>query len=613
MTKSATALSKQGELSPILIAHIRWVIVLAKLKEIERFDPKQNDSILKIQDIDSGSISHEVEPVNFACLFEGNGSEFQIDKNQWECWFCKGDNSKDKDKKKSLINSIYQCRGFYGLNAPNNPSQRFNKMVGELKKVRKDSSSDYDDRIQSWGDYALELVQINGGWSNIIEIENLNNIKDCRTVVKDKESIVMGNDSNSLIQRILYLDRDRYIQILTTTVGALWPLWFLKQEKIFSVLNNLTDRGKKLKNFRIGGNLPKSNLFIDINTYIGKMSGLPYPFGFADTLLQEDISQDKLKIDELDGQTWPSVAVNTIIKGLRKQDWTPPILFPVRSDTLPTPEDVLENYSIPLIALAESCDIFANIYRRKKEGEPIPIERLKVGVEEGTFGQGLIEKIRLDNPTVIPPYLFSRREMVEVTTSTHSVDMIPSYFPVNIKLQVDKYFNNLSEYDIYNSYKEVGKDLIYKSPSISLASGIFFCRQPKGTELIIDFVAYLQKINLILNHLRPEWASLGKSFEKSRSTNQELEKIEMANVIAEKCLDVAMTTKLCKDGIVNAKTIQDRMTTVGKEMAEAMIPEGGELQKELIRHFEKWAWVQILEFAKYTSIYISSELFGAAK
>jgi hypothetical protein len=37
------------------------------------------------------------------------------------------------------------------------------------------------------------------------------------------------------------------------------------------------------------------------------------------------------------------------------------------------------------------------------------------------------------------------------------------------------------------------------------------------------------------------------------------------------------------------------------------------LRREIIEHFKNWAWVLILESAKYSSIYVSSELFGGVK
>jgi hypothetical protein len=98
----------------------------------------------------------------------------------------------------------------------------------------------------------------------------------------------------------------------------------------------------------------------------------------------------------------------------------------------------------------------------------------------------------------------SRRESVSLH-DTDSLDIIFSYFPVNILLQTKENFEKLSNYNIYNSYKEKGEDIIYRSPSIYLAGGIFLTRQPKGIYLITDLVMYLQKIMLILNHIKPDW------------------------------------------------------------------------------------------------------------
>ncbi|WP_309743151.1 hypothetical protein [Chamaesiphon sp. OTE_20_metabat_361] len=309
MTKSKDSHSdSKKDNRDVLLDRIRWMVVLAKLKELDPDSTEKPDpSIRSIQDIND-----EKDLINFMPLFADDDSAFDISLELWQSLFCKSVGSKEK-RVNSFINTIYQCRNFYALDAPNNPAQRLTKIVDGTGRA---TEGKYDDNIRQWGKYAKELVKDNGGWESFLAKNLLSDVADVKF---PSIGVKTGEDRESLIQRILYLERDRYIQVLATTVVALWPIWFLKRTENIEFLRNITEREQKTKNFRVGKRLPTEELYIDVNPSIGKMQGLPYPFGFADTLLEEALSDEEKDIEEskLDRESWPPVAINLLIKKLR--------------------------------------------------------------------------------------------------------------------------------------------------------------------------------------------------------------------------------------------------------------------------------------------------------
>jgi hypothetical protein len=588
----------------VLLDHIRWMVVLAKLKELDPDSTEKPDrDIQKIQDI-----NNDKNLISFDPLFADDDSAFEIGLELWQSLFCKSVGAKDK-RVNSYINTIYQCRNFYALDAPNNPAQRLTKIVDGTGRF---TQGKYDENIKQWGQYAKKLVENNGGWESFIAKPELSEIADVEFTSIRK---ITGDNRESLIQRILYLERDRYIQVLTTTVGALWPIWFLKSTENIDVLKKITEREqeRRYKDFRVGKSLPTQGLYIDINPFIGKMRGLPYPFGFADTLLEEALKDAHQDIQALNRENWPAVAVNLLIKKLREQYWSPPILFPVRSDTLPIPEDEKENYSIPFVMVAEGCDTFASVYI-KVASEHKTLDELKFGIEKQTYGEIVVKKLGIPEDRV---QRSSRRDSVSCN-DTESLDIILSYSPVNVLLRTSKDYRKLSAYDIYTKYGDrQGTHLIYSSPSVYLAGGMFLARQPKGINLVIDLVAYLQKIILILNHVKPDWDDIDTEIAdilKSQDTNRNK---ELAEDIKKICMTAARKSKLYKDEVTKADTLFQRLSAIGEDMAEYLIygddAESIKLRQEIKDHFKDWAWVLILESSKYSSIYVSSELFGGVK
>ena len=144
------------QIPKLLADHLRWIVVLAQLREMggkeHRYPVRQLVADLQLSSLfakPTGEI--EREPI------------VGLSKKAWEIWCC----GKSVDKGESPLNSIYQCRSFYGLDAPNNLLSRLNKLLDlaidrhktlepEARRGKKDSK--YDRYLEQWGDYAIQLV-----------------------------------------------------------------------------------------------------------------------------------------------------------------------------------------------------------------------------------------------------------------------------------------------------------------------------------------------------------------------------------------------------------------------------------------------------------------------
>jgi hypothetical protein len=618
-TKESVKSTKQDR--DILTSHIAWMVCLAKLKELENGKSKVPEYLC-------GNLANP----DFSCLFNGKEADFEVTPEQWQRLFCRGVIKKDSAMA-TEINTLYQCQNFYGLNAPNNPAQRLTRMV---EGIPTKTTGKYDINIQRWGAYAKSLVIKNNGWENFLSSKSLAALQDVHWIdsVEEKEiGACNGQNRRSLIQRILHLNRERYIQILTTPVAALWPVWFLSSSENIEVLRKITDLELSEKDFRVGNRLPDRKLFIDINPSIGRMEGLPYPFGFADALLAEGLKENPEKLKELNTESWPTEAVNIIAEKLKGYFWSPPILFPIRSNIFPTPSDEKKNYPVPFLMLAEGCDTFPSIHSSNSKNSnkqdvcpaKLNINAIRFVSERRTYGEKIAKELGIFGTNNVE--LLSRKELAKIGGSNcEGIDILASYFPVNILAHVNDDLEELSKLEIYNRYQENGDAIIYKSLTIYLAGGMFLARQPKGIDLIIDLVNYLQKVQLILDHVKPNWKSLKNEFKGilyssthvglENNTKREI-KESLAAIIRRSCKDVASNTKLCKEGVTDEDTVFNRLSGVGKQMISALIPEGdksdNDLREAMLKEMENWGWAIILEAAQYTSIYISSELFGGVK
>ncbi len=602
VTTEMTTTSKKHQsmqVPKLLADHLRWMVVLAQLREIggkeHRYPVKQ-----LVADLQLGS------------LFAKPTGEIEreptvgISKKAWEIWFC----GKSVDKGESPLNSIYQCRSFYGLDAPNNLLQRLNKLLdlaidrhkmleAEARRGKKDSK--YDRYLEQWGDYAIELVALNGGWENFSNQSSLAQIKDLWVGIQPPRVGMTGADRESLIQRIIYLDTDRYVQIVTTAIGSLYPLWFFKSQARKELLDRIAIGDREMKKA-----LPKRDLYIDVNTQIGQMAGLPYPFGVADDLLAYCWDVDIQDVGSHLGESaWCPIAIKSIARELQNEYWSPPLLFTMWGDEFSLPDDDKHNYYIPLIALTQGGNQFGELYRRIGI-EDKPLTDLRIGIEPHTYGEKILDRLTIQQVNIPTQYYCNR---IQILTQILDIDLIASYFPVSLSLQVNSNYQQLTTADLYQKWGKVGDAFNYTCPQLVLAGGMFLARQAKATDLIIDLAIYLHTVELLIRNLRPEWDSIERYFPDLASNNVS-DKQAAAQSIRAACQVVAKKSKLVKGGdLVGANAIAEILSQVAIEMLTALIPVDTDQYQECVEQIDDWGWAKLLESVQSTSVYIACELF----
>lgn len=599
---SATTNQSQSLQIPKLLAdHLRWMVVLAQLKEIRGTVHRYPIRDL-VTDLQLGGLF----PPQGESQTEEREPKVGLTKKGWEIWFC----GKSVDKGESPLNSIYQCRSFYGLDAPNNLLQRLNKLLDiaidrqktiepEARRGKKDSK--YDRYVEQWGEYALQLVWLNGGWESFSSKASLAEVEDLWSPIVPLAVKMNGDDRDSLIQRILYLDSDRYVQIVTTAIGQLYPLWFFRSQARKEFLDRIAIEDRTIKK-----SLPKRDLYLDINTQIGQMAGLPYPFGIADEMLSYcwDLPLGEIST-HLGESAWNPLAIQSIARELQNEYWSPPLLFTLWGDEFPLPDDDRHNYPIPLISLTNGGDRFGELYQRLSL-EQQPLNELSIGIEANTYGEQIVDRIGMEGINIRNKYEYQRSKLL---TAELDIDLIASYFPISLLLQTKAHYQQLSRADIYQQWGEIGDAFNYACPQLVLAGGMFLTRQAKATDLIIDVGLYLHTVELLIRTLRPEWESIERYFSQLASNDVEV-KQAAAGGIAEACRVVAKKSKLVKNGgLVSANAIAEILSQVAIEMVTVLVPVDVEQHQECVKQIDDWGWVKLLESVRSTSVNIACELF----
>jgi hypothetical protein len=597
---SATTRQQSMQVPKLLADHLRWMVVLAQLRELggkeHRYPVKQLVADLQLTSLFPAQTDEQIqrEPV------------VGLTKKGWEIWFC----GKSVDKGESPLNSIYQCRSFYGLDAPNNLLQRLNKLLDiaidrqktiepEARRGKKDSK--YDRYLEQWGEYALQLVWLNGGWESFSQLTSLAEVKDLWLGVTPPRAQMTGEDRDSLIQRVIYLDSDRYIQIVTTPIGSLYPLWFFKSQARKELLDRIAiqDRGMKKA-------LPKRDLYIDVNTQIGQMAGLPYPFGVADEMLAYCWDVDVHEVgNRLSETAWQPIAIQSIARELQNEYWSPPLLFTMWGDEFPLPDDDKHNYSIPLIALTQGGDRFGELYQKITTIDQ-PLTELTIGIEPATYGEKILERVSAQGIKISAHQDCNR---TQILTQSLDLDLLASYFPVSLLLQINPHYQQLTIADLYQRWGKVGDAFNYTCPQLVLAGGMFLSRQAKAIDLIIDLASYLHTVELLIRFLRPEWDSIERYFPQLASNNV-TEKQAAAQAIADACRVVGKKSKLVKGGdLVSANAIAEILSQVAVEMLVALMPKDEAKCQACVEQIDDWGWAKLLESVQSTAVYIACDLF----
>jgi|GEM_PF-2517105 len=611
---ATTNKSQSMQIPKLLADHLRWMVVLAQLRELggkeHRYPVRQLVADLQLSSLFAKPTG---EIVGTASLLENREPVVGLSKKAWEIWFC----GKSVDKGESPLNSIYQCRSFYGLDAPNNLLSRLNKLLDlaidrhktlepEARRGKKDSK--YDRYLEQWGDYAIQLVALNGGWDSFSSQESLAQIKDLWVGIHPSAVELTGVDRESLIQRIIHLDLDRYIQIVTTAIGSLYPLWFFKSQQRKELLDRIATQDREMKKA-----LPKRDLYIDVNTQIGQMAGLPYPFGVADELLaycwDVEIGQVENYLPET---AWCPIAIQSIARELQNEYWSPPLLLTMWGDEFPVPDDDKHNYSIPFIALTQGGNQFGELYQRIEipiTDRTTPLKSLaemSIGIESHTYGEKILDRLEIQKIKLGTQSNYNR---TQILTTQPEFDLVASYFPVSLSLQINPRYQQLSTADLYQNWGKIGDAFNYTCPQLVLAGGLFLARQAKATDLIIDLGIYLRTVELLIRNLRPEWDSIERYFTQLAS-NDITTKQAAAQSIREACQIVAKKSKLVKSGdLVGANAIAEILSQVAVEMLMALIPTDATKYQECVEQIDDWGWAKLLESVQSTSVYIACELF----
>jgi hypothetical protein len=601
MSTTTTKLSQPLQIPKLLADHLRWMVVLAQLKEIRGTVHRYPIRDL-VADLQLGSLF----PPQGESQTEEREPKVGLTKKGWEIWFC----GKSVDKGESPLNSIYQCRSFYGLDAPNNLLQRLNKLLDmaidrqktiepEARRGKKDSK--YDRYVEQWGEYALQLVWLNGGWESFSSKANLAEVEDLWSGIVPPAVKMSGDDRDSLIQRILYLDSDRYVQIVTTAIGQLYPLWFFRSQARKELLDRIAIEERCIKK-----SLPKRDLYIDVNTQIGEMAGLPYPFGVADEMLAYCWDVELAEVENHLGETaWNPLAIKSIARELQNEYWSPPLLFTMWGDEFPLPDDDKHNYPIPLVTLTNGGNRFGELYRRLSIEEK-PLSEMSIGIEPDTYGDKIVDRMGSAGTVLPAQYNYQRSQIL---TEELNLDLIASYFPVSLLLQTKSHYQQLNTADIYQRWGNLGDAFNYPAPQLVLAGGMFLTRQAKAIDLVIDVGLYLHTVELLIRTLRPEWESIERYFPQLTS-NDVAVKQAAAWGIAEACQVVGKKSKLVKNGdLITANAIAEILSQVAIEMVTALIPVEAELHQECVKQIDDWGWAKLLESVRSTSVNIACELF----
>jgi hypothetical protein len=642
-SKSTSVHKKKFDLPELLALHLRWMIVLAKLKELDLNDTiakiesllgrsgsnqrgkKTRDSLIQQQAV-KRNVAELVRQMELEVLFM-DVAHVEISADGLGQWFGIKEEGKSGQKtegatrgidKSSPFSTIYQCRNFYALDAPNNLVQRLSKMLGAAMSefgfdADADKGSKHDQYIRQWGEYARKLVQVNGGWDSFISARSLDNVQDFWPGAHPEVNEKCGYAShhNALIQRILFLERDRYIQILTSTVAIHWPLWFLKSLERRETLKAAITFLEKDKNVYTGKPLPENELFIDINVCVGQLEGLPYPFGIADDLLAVGDEETEMKY-RFFGSPWPSSALTHISCKLQQEFWNPPLLFAARSDSFSPTTKASENYTIPLMEIAEKSKNFFNLYvtqeSYKNKDDDKWLSDLSVATEPGTYADKSVENLMRDRKLRKTPKFFSRLDMAKDFSDVEGVDVVISYPPVDTLIQSTGNFVKVTGNFIYETFRDYSQYFPQAFSSSFLCTGLFIVGQPKTAELLLDTCNYLRKVEVLFLCLMPEMVSLKSDF-LNLHVSQPRYKKDSARMISRFCQVLASRNPLVENKIVNSDSVEEWMKDIGYDMASVLFRECQEDREKFIQAWNDWGWAVQLEFLQHTSVYLSCDLY----
>ncbi len=632
----------------VLWNHVRWVLVLAWLKQLHRArqPSDQEGGALGKRREGLGSL---IEQLGGVALFR-QVAALRVGEEAWNDHFTgakKGKNEKERGTREktgrpgrpkgpagagkrgadeSLLNSVYQCRPYYGLAAPNNAAQRFAELAREFAELAREAASDsgppkrrgrqnaeYDAYVEQWGKYAAALLEANGGWERFLSRSSLAEVIDFwpGCVKLPVRGALHGSDWASFVQRVLYLEEDRYVQVLATPAAVLWPVWFFKDRARQQQLYRL--RAVEGGRFTIGPRLDEGRheIYIDVSTSVHQMRGTPFPFGFA----ADVVAARHAERPEQD-QVWSSGTVPWVMEALEAVFWSPPLLFAARGDVVPPPdEDERKNDAIGFIQISTPCPIFGSVYRRRGRAGR---DKLKFRDETACYHYGswaapVVEKLKT------PPdraRALTCRDMVEDFRQATGADVVLSYFPLNVPIHANaEEFERLGPEGLFERYRVADAlELNYVLSGSVLTGGRFLSRQPRMQALLQYLGLHLAKAEALARYLLPAPTMLPRYYDELRASER-AKWSEAVSQIKVRCEVTAGALKAVKEKVVPENFLQQTFTDVALEMIQAVLDGGsGAAPRDRLAKTEcqvrDWGWASLMEFVAYTSVYLAAMLYS---
>lgn len=624
-----------AESRTVLTAHMRWALVLAFLRHFraaKRSQPGQENMRSSSRDAEQNQtrVPDWIGTQGIGNLFSGREPRTDTARRDltthpeklWQAYFTGNE---------PFIKSVYDCRPFYGLDAPHNLQKRFHAMSSTAsptsdRKPPGRAAAKYDHRIKAWSRYAIDLVEANGGWKRFSALPGLHKVRDIwpgSQPPSGHSEAVFADTRDSFVQRIIALDRDRYIQILTSPVGVLWPLWAWQDNDVQELLRGLvrseSDAGRspnvRSLKIAIGPLLKASDLdvFVDINTSAGQMQGLPFPFGFA-----ADAVQSLGAGGDIDHAPWTPELVDRVDTSLEAEYWSPPLLLGRRGTIHPRRE---RNRSITLMTIAHPCDVFASVYvRRTRKNRQSPVcYEIKSWAEEPA--QTLRDKGRFS-----ACYALHRSDMagdfadssdtraLDVNgNSFHptDVDVVLSHFPADLLLGTNDAFKRFTEYELYNGWGEDAKHLRFILPSTVLDSGWALVRQPKMEKLLIDLGKAILKVEAVFRELAPPISKdYIEQLEALPLLATDADREQAAARLSERCKLVAERSLIVEAKLASPDALERALKRIGSRMGDALFAGKDRRQSPFKDHFNRWGWTRLLDYVRYAAVYFGGELFS---
>ncbi len=524
-----------------------------------------------------------------------------------------------KTRSTSLSLTMYQARQFFGLEAPNNTVNKFERWFndigkdGEARKRKPHSVSVLPEkRMLEWGDYAAQLVACNGGIKSLADMSSFDELQDLWPPKSTfTRSGIPGNDS--FLKRIVSLSTNDYLQILTMPVGILWPLWLVRNERYKKFLSDLQKEGYS--------DMPSLktdlNLYFDISTNPLDLASTPYPFGFAYDAVSHAFETDSLSVSN---KVWTPKGLERVAKTLENEQWSPPLLICGRGDQWNSQhvERPLEkqrdrsqsnNKPVPIIKIAEPCDRFSQVYC----GKSSPADTaLVLHFEAGSFGERVSNGMQRVKANVSSQRL-SREKMQKPLPHATKNTLVLTYFPQELAWAASEEYEYLELTSLPGQSRLSDprnmSSLSYLLPSAVLIGGSTIVEHTKMLRLIQKLGEIIWTVKCVFEHLIPFPELLEDVFGRIRSAELRNKQVLVQEVRRIFKSFVAGSTKSTQI----SEIVVEELSALGMEMSRADHFDTENQQKEFENNYASWGWVLIIELIPFTCADITVHIYATGE